>query len=233
MLQLIVWFAVTVSAGTSPSAAPRTPRVPQVPAPLVSEASTSPDLCPYEGTPRVDRAPLVPRPDESLPEPAVGMPVGRPGIRQMAQPLPAELQTLVDRIEADPGSPEWKRTIADRIRSRRIGRFNALLTVYCTDSSADPTGGGPHAAWGGIPLRWGHAASDWRHIPKGTVLYLPSPVDTILVVVDNGPGVKGAGRLDICTTDPGQYFDLASRVNVGRAVPCWRIGRKTTSKEAR
>jgi hypothetical protein len=139
----------------------------------------------------------------------------------------------VDRIEADPGAPEWKRTIADRIRARRIGKINAYLTIYCTDSSVDPTGGGPHAAWGGIPLRWGHAASDWRHIPKGSVLYLPPPVDTILVVVDNGPGVKGPGRIDVCTTDPAQYFDLAAQVRSTQPVKCWRLGRKTTYAEAR
>ena len=218
MLQILIALAVAVAApaDSSPSAALRIPRVPQVPAP---------------------RVPQVPRAAVGQPRPKVTLPDGLPGARQAAwpqlPPLPADLQGLVDRIGADPGSPEWKRTIAERIRTRQIGRFNARLTIYCTDSSVDPQGGGPSAAWDGIPLRWGHAASDWGEIPKGSVLYLPPPVDSIVIVVDNGPGVQGPGRIDVCTTDAGQYFDLCSMVSVNRPLPCWRLGRKTTSHEAR
>lgn len=215
MLQLIAVFAVTALAEPSPSV-PRLPEASDKPcacssAPLAATAARIPDVPQGEG-----------------PRPVLARPA-----TELAEPLPRPLQELVERIENDPKAPEWKRTVAQRIRARQIGRFDAFLTAYCTNSSADSTGGGPYAAWGGIPLRWGHAASDWRFLPKGAVLFIGPPVDAILIVVDNGPGVRGAGRLDICTTESGHYRSLSRQISTSRPVACWRLGRKVTPAEAR
>jgi len=216
MLQLIAVFVVAALAGPSLSV-PRLPETSGKPcactssAPLAATAARIPAISPGK------------EPQLVLARPAA----------ELAEPLPLSLQALVERIEGDPNAPEWKRTVTQRIRARRIGRFDAYLTAYCTDSSADSTGGGPCAAWDGIPLRWGHAASDWRHVPKGTVLFVGPPVDAILIVVDNGPGVKGPGRLDICTTDGSVYRLLSRQISAGQPAACWRLGRKTTSAEAR
>ena len=217
MLQLAL--VVVVAAA---HAGPPVPSVPRLP-----ETSGKPCACASAPLAATEvRIPDVPLGEEARPV------LAKPAT-ELASPLPPPLQELVERIENDPSAPQWKRTIAERIRTRQIGRFDAYLTAYCTDSSADSTGGGPRAAWDGIPLRWGHAASDWRFLPKGAVLFIGPPVDAILIVVDNGPGVRGAGRLDICTTESGHYRSLSRQISASRPVACWRLGRKVTPAEAR
>ena len=145
------------------------------------------------------------------------------GERCHADSLPAPLKRLLLRLD-DPRQPQWKRDLAPMIRERRIGRFEARVTMFCPANPVDPLGGGAFAAWG-MRLRRGHAAVGTRvqAAPFGTVLYCPSVIDHLLVIVDTGPGVQGRTRIDVCEPDPSCYraLDWAN----GTRQPCWRLGR--------
>jgi hypothetical protein len=153
-----------------------------------------------------------------------------PCSRARGAELPAPLSALAARIEQDPLAPSWKRELAARVRARTIGRFEARVTLYCPNNPIDPLGGGAWAAWGGLRLRRGHCAvgTTVRAAPYGTVLYVPDVIDHLQIVVDCGPGVNGADRLDICEPDPERYLAL-DRCN-WRRFPCWRLGRITQAQ---
>jgi len=138
--------------------------------------------------------------------------------------LPEPLERLCARLE-QPGTPQWKRALIAPIRERRIGRVEAVITYYSPNNPEDPLGGGPFAAWGGLRLRKGHAAvgTTRRLAPYGSVVYCPGALDHLLVIVDCGPGVNRADRLDVCIPDTREYLALDSRN--WRRYPCWIVGR--------
>jgi hypothetical protein len=150
-----------------------------------------------------------------------------PCSRARGDGLPAPLAALAARIEQDPLAPPWKKELAARVRARTIGRFDAMVTIYCPNNSIDPLGGGAWAAWGGLRLRRGHCAvgTTVRAAPYGTVLYVPGVVDHLQIVTDCGPGVNGSDRLDICEPDPERYIAL-DRCNWRRHT-AWRLTRLT------
>lgn len=141
-----------------------------------------------------------------------------------ADALPAPLQGLLARLQA-PGTPAWKAALIPRIRERRIGRFEAVITLYCPANSVDPLGGGPFAAWHGLRLRRGHCAvgTRVRAVPLSTILYCPEVIDCLQVAVDTGPGVNGANRLDLCEPDSNRYLALDSHNWQRRTT--WVLGR--------
>lgn len=142
-----------------------------------------------------------------------------------ADGLPPALEQLCQRLDS-PKTPQWKRDLLPRIRARTIGMFEARVTLYCPNNPIDPLGGGAWGAWG-PRLRRGHCAvgTTRRAAPYGTVLYCPSVMDHLQVVVDCGPGVQGSDRIDICEPDPEAYLAL-DRHNWKR-YPCWVLGRVT------
>ncbi len=138
--------------------------------------------------------------------------------------LPAPLEGLLARLEA-PGMPAWKAALIPRIRERRIGRFEAVITLYCPANSVDPLGGGAFAAWHGLRLRRGHCAvgTRVRAAPLGTILYCPEVIDCLQIAIDTGPGVNGANRLDLCEPDSNRYLALDSHNWQRRTT--WVLGR--------
>ncbi len=137
-------------------------------------------------------------------------------------------------VQAD-YQPAWKVVMAKKVLNGTVGVRNMLPTAYSDKDHLDPgTGGGP---WGctwtnpdgrrrqAVRLKDGHVAADLRYHPTGTVMYADAPYWGLWFVVDCGPGVRGANRVDVYCSNTPQWVHY--RQNVRGRIKVHILGRVT------
>lgn len=114
------------------------------------------------------------------------------------------LETFAKRVIAMPEQPAWKKQALQDAMDKGTKPIKFKPTWYCDDDEiGGPTGGGSYVAWwkgGGMRVREGYVATDWKHWPKGSTFYCVE-LGRTLIATDRGPGVKGATRVDVYCAD--------------------------------
>ena len=141
-------------------------------------------------------------------------------------PLPATLDALCQRIDADSSTPQWKADLVPVIRSRKLRKLEATVTCYLPNSSVDPQGGGKWSATS-LLLKWGHCAVDPDVIPYGSLIVVDG-IDQLLIAVDCGSAING-NDIDICCPDEVTYRRMCKSYSYTKA-SAWVVGRLSMDK---
>ena len=100
------------------------------------------------------------------------------------------------------------------------GLRNAPRSVHLTAfSSRCADGGGPYTRWG-TRVRTGICAADPEYWGPGSVVWIGSPVEAMLIVEDTGGAVHGRDRFDVSLGDDAEACS-AFGVRMGTYVPLY------------
>ncbi len=109
-----------------------------------------------------------------------------------SHPLIPVIKRLITGEVGD--QPSWKLPLL--LQGLSASSLNARCTCYCEQ---DHDGGGSSTRWG-THVRRGICAADARYWGPGSVVWVGSPVDEVLIVEDTGSAIKGPDRFDICVS---------------------------------
>ncbi len=113
-----------------------------------------------------------------------------PEARVANHPLEPVIHSILSH-QAGP-QPPWKLPML--VNALAKGPLACTITGY---SSECADCGGTVTRWGS-PIRWGICAADPAFWGPGSVIWMGSPANTVLIVEDTGGAIVGPHRFDVC-----------------------------------
>ena len=112
--------------------------------------------------------------------------------------------------------PPWKLPMMVNALQKDV--MDCTITAYCSQC---PDGGGRRTRWG-THLRRGICAADADYWGPGSVIWVGSPINEVLIVEDTGSAIQGPDRFDVCMEGD---HSMCGRVGKRAAiyVPLYRV----------